>query len=69
MQSLRKTILGVFALLILVAGYFFMQFLVSLKKDPPKRPASTTKQYVKTEVVKYGAIETFIEASGRVSTG
>ncbi|MFA5329385.1 MAG: efflux RND transporter periplasmic adaptor subunit [Prolixibacteraceae bacterium] len=66
-MSWRKITFIVVALVVLLGGsYALSELFVSLKPEPPRRPASDAKRYVKAEVVNYTDIVSPLQREGRV---
>lgn len=67
MKTRQFIILGS-ALVLLIGAFFGMQYLTSLKKDPPRRKPQATKTFVQTRTVAYSQLPANIQAFGRVRT-
>ncbi len=69
-MSWRKITFIVVALIILLGGSAALSMLfVSLKPEPPRKPETELKRFVKAETVKYEAITSSVSREGRVSSG
>lgn len=65
-MSWRKITFIVVSLIVLLGGSFALSKLfVSLKPEPPRRPASDTKRFVKVETVNYSEIVSPLFREGR----
>ncbi len=66
-MSWRKITFIVVSLVLLLGGSFALsELFISLKPEPPRRPASDTKRFVKAETVKYTDIISPLSRDGRV---
>jgi membrane fusion protein, multidrug efflux system len=66
-MSWRKITFIVVSLIVLLGGsYALSKLFVSLKPEPPRRPASDAKRYVKAETVSYTDIISPLSREGRV---
>ncbi|MFY9153016.1 MAG: efflux RND transporter periplasmic adaptor subunit [Prolixibacteraceae bacterium] len=65
-MSWRKITFIVVSLIVLLGGSFALsELFVSLKPDPPRRPASDAKRFVKVETVNYNEIVSPLFREGR----
>lgn len=68
-MSWRKITFIVVSLVVLLGGSFALsELFVSLKPEPPRRPASDAKRYVKAETVTYIDIVSPLSREGRVAS-
>jgi hypothetical protein len=66
----RKITFVVVALVLLLGGSAALSWLfVSMKPEPPRRPDSDLKRFVKTSIVEYTDLESPVSALGRVVSG
>lgn len=69
MRKIDRRIVIIAALIFIVAmAYGLMKYLISLKEEPPMRPAVEAKRFVKTETVAYSSIYTPVSEPGRLSS-
>lgn len=69
-MSWRKIAFIVVALIILLGGSAALSMLfVSLKPEPPRKPETELKRFVKAETVKYEEITSSVSREGRVTSG
>ncbi len=67
MKKIDRRIIIVSALIFIVALAFgIMKFLIARKEEPPARNDKNTKRYVQSAMVRYGTVESAIEARGRL---
>lgn len=64
----RKGIAFVIVPILLLGGFFFMNFLSGKKELPPQRPKPVVKNYVKVRSVAYSKMPVEIEAFGRLNS-
>ncbi|HZL09439.1 MAG TPA: efflux RND transporter periplasmic adaptor subunit [Prolixibacteraceae bacterium] len=68
-MSWRKITFIIVSLVVLLGGSFALsELFVSLKPEPPRRPESDAKRYVKAEEVKYVDIVSPLSREGRVAS-
>lgn len=68
-MSWRKITFIIVSLIVLLGGSFALsELFVSLKPEPPRRPESDAKRYVKAEAVKYLDIVSPLSREGRVAS-
>lgn len=69
MRKIDRRIVIIAALIFIVGmAYGLMKYLISLKEEPPMRPAVEAKRFVKTKVVSYSTIYTPVSEPGRLSS-
>lgn len=67
MKKVDRRIIIVTAFIFIVGLSFgIMKFLIAQKEEPPARRDNNVKRYVKTSEVKYGTVESHLEATGRL---
>ena len=67
MKRIDRRIIIIAAFIFIVGMAFgLMKYLISLKEEPPKRLASDTRRFVRTEIVDYKTIVSPVEESGRL---
>ncbi len=65
----HKSISAIVILGLLAVGFILMNILAGFKKEPPRRPPTEVKRYVKTEKIHYGEMESQVTGSGRLASG
>ena len=69
MKKIDRRIVIVASLLFIVGlSYGLMKYLISLKEEPPMRPAIEAKRYVKADTVAYTTIFSPVSEDGRLSS-
>lgn len=67
MKKVDRRIIIITAFIFIVGLSFgIMKFLIAQKEEPPARRDNNVKRYVKTSEVKYGTVESHVEATGRL---
>ncbi len=67
MKKIDRRIIIISALIFIVALSFgIMKFLIARKEEPPARSDKNTKRYVQSTMIRYGTVESAIEARGRL---
>lgn len=64
----RRIVIVVSAIFILGLAYGLMQFLKSMKEEPPVRQTIEMRRFVKVEPVKYSSITSSVSRGGRLSS-
>ena len=64
----RRIVIVVSVIFILGLAYGLMQFLKSMKEEPPVRQTIESRRYVRVEPVKYSSIASSVSKEGRLSS-